>query len=55
MAGEILDWRRRFRVTFVCGRSLYHRKLGNVLDTPARIERKWALKVWIMRLAALRR
>ena len=54
MSGAMLDWRRRFRVRSVCGRSLYHRKLGNVLDTLARIERKCALKVWIIFLDALR-
>ena len=55
MAGTILDWRRRFIVISVCGRSLSNKKLGNVLDTPVRIDRKWALMIWIMRLAALRR
>ena len=49
MAGAMLDWRGRFRLSSVCRRSFSHRKLGNVLDNPARIDRKWALKVWIMR------
>lgn len=29
--------------------------LGNVVNTPTRIERKWDLKVWIMHSAMLRR
>ena len=55
MAGETLDWRRRLSMSLVWGRSLSCRKFGNVLDTPARIDRKWALKVWIVPSAVLRR
>ena len=39
MTGAMLDWRRRFRVISVCGRSVSHRKLENVLDSPARMDR----------------
>ena len=55
IAGEILHWRRRFRVSSVCGGSLSKRKLVNVLDTLARIYRKQAFKVFIIYSAALRR
>ena len=51
MSGARLDWRRRFRVSSVCGRSWYHRKLGKEADTTMRMERKWALKVRMARLA----
>ena len=53
-AGSMLDWRRIFRVISVCWWSLSQGKLGNVLDNPARIDRKLALKVCIIHLAALR-
>ena len=42
MAGAMLDWRRRLKVSSVWGRSLSQRKGGKVVDTPVRIERKWA-------------
>ena len=53
ISGAMLDWWRRFRVSSVCERSLSQKKLGNVLDAPARMDRKWALKVCIIRLDAL--
>ena len=35
-----VDWRRRFKVSSVCGRSFSQRKMGKESETPARLERK---------------
>ena len=55
MERAMWDCLRRFRVSLVCRRIFPHRKLGNVLDTPTRIVRKWTSKVLIMCSYALRR
>ena len=46
--------RRRFKVRMVCGSRLSHLLIGNELSTPARVEMKWLLNVWMARLALLR-
>ena len=53
ISGAMLNWRSRFSVSSVWGISLSQRKLGNVLETPARMEIKCALKVWIIHSAVL--
>ena len=55
MAGEMLDWQRRLRVSSVCGRIFPQSNFRDVLDTLVRIDIKWALKVYIICSAALRR
>ena len=55
MSGAMLDWQSKFGVSLASGRSLSQRKLGNVLETPAMMDRKSSLKVWIICSDVLRR
>ena len=40
MYGARVDWRRRFKVSLVCGRSWSQRKLWKESETPAKMENK---------------
>jgi hypothetical protein len=52
--GATLDWCSRFKVSSVGSRKWHYRESVNLLPTPARIEMRCALNVWIACSAWLR-